>query len=77
MLSKVALYAVLLSKLALASLAVVHEELATVPFGWKEVGKPDANTQITLSIALAQQNLDQLESKLMSVSTPGSEQYVV
>jgi tripeptidyl-peptidase I len=75
MLSKAALYAVLLSKLALPALAVVHEKLATVPFGWKEVGTPAADTPITLSIALSQQNLDQLESKLISVSTPGNAQY--
>lgn len=65
----------LLGQLALPALAVVHERLAAVPSGWTLVQEADASTPIQLSVALVQQNLDQLESKLRAVSTPGSPDY--
>lgn len=65
----------LLGQLALPALAVVHERLAAVPSGWSLVQEADASTPISLSIGLVQQNLDQLEDKLRSVSTPGSPDY--
>ena len=56
--------------------AVVHEKIATVPHGWKPLGNGDASSQsMTLSIGLKQQNLEQLESRLYAVSTPGHADY--
>lgn len=72
---KTLLGAGLLCQLALPTLAVTHEALAAVPAGWKLSQQPAADTQISLSVALVQQNLDQLESKLLAVSTPGHPQY--
>lgn len=61
--------------LSLQALGVVHEHLAAVPSGWTLVEEPEDSTLISLSVALVQQNLDQLESKLSAVSTPGHSQY--
>lgn len=62
--------------LAIPALAVTHESLAAVPAGWKlSQQQPAADTQLSLSVALVHQNLDQLESKLLAVSTPGHPQY--
>ncbi|PWY88185.1 subtilisin-like protein [Aspergillus heteromorphus CBS 117.55] len=69
------LYAALLGSLAASTHAIVHEKLAAVPFGWHHVEDAGDSHQISLSIALARQNLDQLESKLKAVSTPGAAQY--
>ncbi|KAI9653657.1 MAG: hypothetical protein M1821_007004 [Bathelium mastoideum] len=55
--------------------AVLVEKLATTPKGWTRANTPSGDSQMVLQIALAQQNLDQLESKLASVSTPGSATY--
>ena len=63
--------------LAPVALAAVFEQMAAAPrSGWTVMKKPPAksDTQI-FTIALAMQNLDQLESKLLSVSTPGSPAY--
>ncbi|PYH87644.1 subtilisin-like protein [Aspergillus ellipticus CBS 707.79] len=64
--------------LALAAPAlggVVLETIKNVPSDWSLVQQADANSTITLSIALARQNLDQLETKLLAVSTPGKATY--
>lgn len=58
-----------------AAALVSHESLASLPSGWSQVSTPDAETTIQLSVALALQNIDQLESQLQSVSTPGSDSY--
>lgn len=71
MFSKTALFAALLSP----TLAAVHEQLAALPLGWSEVATPSDGQILTLSIGLAQQNIDQLESKLLAVSTPGNAEY--
>ena len=71
MLSKIAVFAALLSP----TLAAVHEQLAALPLGWSEVATPADDQILTLSIGLAQQNIDQLESKLLAVSTPGNAEY--
>lgn len=55
--------------------AAVHEKLAAVPQGWSAGALADHAAPISLTIGLAQQNLDQLESKLMAVSTPGNAAY--
>ena len=55
--------------------AVVHEQLPGVPSGWTKVQDAAEHEQLSLSISLQYQNIEQLESKLMSVSTPGSPQY--
>lgn len=61
--------------LALHTFAAVHEQLAAVPLGWKQVGAPPESDTMILQIALAQQNLDQLDAKILAVSTPGSASY--
>lgn len=61
--------------LALPTFATVHEQLAAVPAGWTQVGSPPETDTIALQIALAQQNLDLLDSKILAVSTPGSASY--
>jgi tripeptidyl-peptidase-1 len=75
MYTKAAIYAALLSHLVLPAYGVVHEQLAAVPSGWSLNGTPDASTAITLSISLIHENLDQLESTLLAVSTPGNAKY--
>lgn len=60
---------------ALPAFGVVQEKLAALPAGWSEVAVPDDSTTMTLSIGLAQQNLDQLELKLQAISTPGNAAY--
>lgn len=61
--------------LTLSTFAAIHEQLATIPLGWTQVGAPAENDTMILQIALAQQNLDQLDAKIMAVSTPGSASY--
>ncbi|RDK47946.1 subtilisin-like protein [Aspergillus phoenicis ATCC 13157] len=58
---------------ALAS--VVLETVKSVPSDWKLVEAADTSSTISLSVALARQNLDQLEEKLLAVSTPGKDTY--
>ncbi|KAK6581082.1 hypothetical protein PZA11_006570 [Diplocarpon coronariae] len=70
--SKTSLLAAVLH--ALPAFAAVHEKLTVVPRGWSESAVHD-DAEITLSIGLAQRNIDQLESKLMAVSTPGGLEY--
>ncbi|KAF8862998.1 subtilisin-like protein [Acephala macrosclerotiorum] len=55
--------------------AVIHEQLAAVPEGWAQTSTPDASTTISLTIGLVQQNIDQLQSMLLAVSTPGNAKY--
>lgn len=61
--------------LTLPIFAAVHEQLAGVPVGWTQVGAPAASDTMILQIALTQQNLDQLDAKILAVSTPGSASY--
>jgi tripeptidyl-peptidase-1 len=42
---------------------------------WVEIATPNQQSTINLTIALAQQNVDQLESRLLAVSTPGNAEY--
>ena len=74
MFSKTAFVAALLSQ-ALPAIAVVHEQLAALPLGWAVSSAADTSAPVSFTIALTQQNIDQLESKLLSVSTPGSTSY--
>ena len=65
---------------AAPALAAVHEQLDSVPRGWKEVSTPGlskvaSSEKTTFTIALQRQNLANLESRLLDVSTPGSAQY--
>ncbi len=55
--------------------AVLHEQLASVPNGWTQVGLPADSDTMVLQIGLAEQNLDKLESMIYDVSTPGSASY--
>lgn len=75
MVSKAILCACLVAQLGLPAFAAVLEQLTALPSGWTEVAAPDDSTTISLSIGLAQQNLDQLETKLLAVSTPGNAEY--
>jgi tripeptidyl-peptidase-1 len=74
MFSSIALVAALLSQ-ALPALAVLHEQLASLPTGWTATSAADSDLTLAFTVALTQQNIDQLESKLLSVSTPGSAAY--
>ncbi|CAF9912746.1 MAG: hypothetical protein GOMPHAMPRED_007758 [Gomphillus americanus] len=58
---------------ALAS--VLSETLKNAPLGWTHVGASTASKQISISIALKQQNEAQFYSKLHSVSDPASAEY--
>ena len=55
--------------------AVTLHQLPGTPDGWSLTGTPDASQQVTLQVALSMSNLDQLESRLSSVSTPGTPSY--
>lgn len=69
-------FAGLVSLLSLQALALVTlEQLPGVPTGWSVSSTPSDSSEIVLQVALTQQNLDQLEEKLASVSTPGSPAY--
>ena len=61
--------------LALPIFAIVHEQLAGVPAGWTEVGTPAEDDTLVLQIALKQQNLDELDARILAVSTPGNALY--
>jgi tripeptidyl-peptidase-1 len=73
--SMMRLFAATLFALPIVKALVLHEQVHTVPAGWSLSSAPDNDTQIVLQVALAQQNIDQLESRLSSVSTPGSSSY--
>ncbi|KAJ8060713.1 hypothetical protein OCU04_011018 [Sclerotinia nivalis] len=70
---KTAICAGLLSQ-ALPAYGAVMEKLAAVPSGWT-AAETDSSAAITLTVGLAMQNLDQLEAKLLAVSTPGNAEY--
>ena len=61
--------------LASPTLAIVHEQLAAVPAGWTEIGAPAGDDTLVLQIALVQQNLEELDARIMAVSTPGNALY--
>ncbi|KAK5165797.1 uncharacterized protein LTR77_008720 [Saxophila tyrrhenica] len=62
--------------LVLPAYGAVHESLAALPAGWTESSTSLAgSSELQMQVALQYQNLDQLESKLKSVSTPGSSSY--
>jgi tripeptidyl-peptidase-1 len=71
MFSKTAVFVATLSQ-ALPALAIVHEKLAALPVGWTATSATDESSVVSLTVALTQQNIDQLESKLLAASTPGS-----
>ncbi|CAG8366934.1 unnamed protein product [Penicillium salamii] len=72
----VCIYTGVLCALAAPAMGMVLENLpGGVPNGWLYVNEPSDNSTISLSIALWRQNLDQLESKLSNLSTPGSAEY--
>ncbi|KAJ5678346.1 uncharacterized protein N7477_003979 [Penicillium maclennaniae] len=69
-------YTGLLCTLAAPALGVVLESLAGgAPSTWSLVDKPSADSTMSLSIALTRQNLDQLESKVTKLATPGQAEY--
>ncbi|KAI9642590.1 vesicle formation at the endoplasmic reticulum [Ciborinia camelliae] len=73
MYTKTAICAGLLSQ-ALPAYAALMDVLTAAPIGWT-AGETDSTAAITLTVGLAMQNLDQLEAKLLAVSTPGSAEY--
>jgi tripeptidyl-peptidase-1 len=69
-------YTGVLCTLAAPAMGMVWESLSGgTPNSWSLASKPAANSTMALSIALSRQNLDQLESKLIKLSTPGQEEY--
>jgi tripeptidyl-peptidase-1 len=69
-------YTGVLCTLAAPALGMVWESLSGgTPSSWSLVNKPSADSTMALSIALSRENLDQLESKLISLSTPGQAEY--
>ncbi|KAJ5280366.1 hypothetical protein N7478_005738 [Penicillium angulare] len=69
------IYAGLLCTLAAPSMGAVWESLSGgVPDTWSLVDTPSDST-MALSIALSRKNLDQLQSTLIKVSTPGNSEY--
>ncbi|KAL7943618.1 peptidase S8/S53 domain-containing protein [Trichoderma barbatum] len=58
-----------------ASASVLVESLEKLPHGWRASSAPIPSSQIVLQVALTQQNIDQLESRLAAVSTPNSKTY--
>lgn len=70
------LRASVLSLLSLQALGLVlQDSLPGVPAGWSLANTPNDDSTMVLQVALTLQNLDQLESKLASVSTPDSPSY--
>ncbi|KAK0713486.1 peptidase S8/S53 domain-containing protein [Lasiosphaeria miniovina] len=75
-LQKAAEWVALLSAALPTANAAVHHQWDTVPKGWTATNfRTASTTQMTLSIALNMQNIDQLESLLLSISTPGQPSY--
>lgn len=66
--------ALAVSVLPVARAATVSH-YGTARAGWTATASPDENAVQTFSIALTMQNIDQLEAKLLDVSTPGSANY--
>ncbi|TGO87899.1 hypothetical protein BPOR_0196g00010 [Botrytis porri] len=60
---------------ALPAYGAVMEKLAAAPSGWTAASETDSTAAITLTVGLAMQNMDQLEAKLLAVSTPGNAEY--
>ena len=66
----------LLSVVAYASAALVfHEGRSAPPSGFVSKGAAPADQSITLRLALTSNNIAGLESKVMSISTPGSQDF--
>lgn len=59
----------------LPALAHVHEQLVAAPAGWTAISPAARNSTVRFTVALTQRNIDQLESRLLAVSTPGSATY--
>lgn len=60
---------------AVPALAIVHEHLTALPSGWTATSAANEASLVTFTVALTQQNIGQLESKLLAVSTPESPSY--
>ncbi|KAJ5624063.1 hypothetical protein N7510_000372 [Penicillium lagena] len=66
----------LLCSLAAPALGAVWEKATQATRNnWVHVGAPKADEPIQLSIALNRQNLDQIDSKLAQLATPGNAKY--
>ncbi|KAJ6482695.1 subtilisin-like protein [Mycena sanguinolenta] len=70
----------ILSILSIAAVAsagsmVLHEHRATPPPGFTNQGSAPANQMLTLQVGLASNNINGLQDKLGSVSTPGSPEF--
>ena len=74
-LKMLALQGFLLSAFEGLALAAVHDRLAIVPRSWTVAGSPKLDQMMTLSIGLQQQNLHEIEPRLLAMSTPGHEDY--
>jgi tripeptidyl-peptidase-1 len=52
-----------------------HESISELPDGWTSVGEADAFMSLSLSVALKQPRLSELEARLQSQSDPSHSQY--
>ena len=78
--SVIAMLPAIAFSLALASIlptaiGAVIESLVRAPAGWTLASAPRNTDKHVFTLALPMQNIDQLESKLLSVSTPGNPSY--
>lgn len=71
----ISLYLSLAPSTSAAANAALHEQLPAVPAGWTQVGAPAENETLVLQVALVQQNLEELEARILAVSTPGNALY--
>jgi tripeptidyl-peptidase-1 len=69
------LLAVLSTVAAAFGSMVVHEHRKAIPSGFTSQGAAPASEILTLRVALASNNLDDLEAKLTSLATPGSSEF--
>jgi tripeptidyl-peptidase I len=75
MIRSIIVSAVLVGQFIVPALSISYERLTVVPSGWTFIQEAPSDTPITLSVAVARQNLGQLESQLIAVSTPGHPEY--
>jgi hypothetical protein len=57
------------------TLARVVEPTHKTPVGWMRMGEPQGSQEITLHLALHQQNMNVLEETLLRISDPREETY--
>ena len=66
---------VLIFLFQLETIATPHEQIYTLPAGWRHVGCPPDDETLRMQISPVQQNLSRLQSALHRVSDPDSPCY--